>query len=146
MDVDALRKELEEHLKKNPDEHAPSGFRDRFESVLEQLGGDDGIPDEAWVAQLHRIRDEAEAAAKCGCDDGGERGDEDLTEPADGGDSPPVEQRPDDHDTTNSPADSSGPRIAESEGQGPAGLLQRFGIPLGVAALALAAAYFTLRS
>ena len=126
MDVDALRKELEEHLGKNPDENAPSGFRDRFESVLEQMRADDGVPDEAWNAQLQRIRDEAEAAAKCASDDQGgtrgTRGKDVPTEEAGGGASTPAQD------------------------QASASFLQRFGLPLGVAAIALAAAYFALRS
>lgn len=123
MDVDALRKELEEHLGKNPDDNAPSGFRDRFETVLEQKRADDGVPDEVWDAQLRRIRDEAEVAAKCASDDqDGTPGKEVPIEGPGGGGSTPAQD------------------------QASAGFLQRFGLPLGVAAIALAAAYFALRS
>jgi hypothetical protein len=59
MDVNKLRAELEEQLAKNPHEDAPDGFRDRFEAAV----ADDGPKDEV-EAQLRRIRDEAEAAAR----------------------------------------------------------------------------------
>ena len=145
MDVDSLRKELEEHLKKNPDESAPSGFRDRFESVLEQMAADDGIEDSEWEAQLQRIRDEAEAAHKC-TGDQSDVPDNDLrTDPAGGGDSPPVEQESDDRETATPPAADSGGRTVGSEGRDSGGLL-RFGLPFGIAAIALAAAYFAFRS
>ena len=121
MDVDALRKELEEHLKKNPDGSAPSGFRDRFESVLEQMAADDGITDDEREAELQRIRDEAEAAHKCASDQS---------------------DVPDNQVQT----DRSGGGIADRESGDPAAFLRRLGIPIGVVALALAAAYFVFRS
>jgi hypothetical protein len=144
MDVDGLRKELEEHLAKNPDPSAPSGFRDRFDSAVEQMAGNDGIPDSAWEAQLQRIRDEAEAAHQCLGDHIDLPDEEIRTKPAGAGDPPPVEQRLEDRDTIRPPAADSGGRIAAAEGQ--IGFLKRFGIPLGVAAIALAAAYFAFRS
>jgi hypothetical protein len=131
MDVDGLRKELEEHLKANPDENAPSGFRDRFESALEQMASDDGIPDEIWEAQLQRIRNEAEAAAKSACDDG---------------DPPPPKKELDGGDEIKPPAVDSGGGNAGTEGRDSAAFLRRFALPLGVAAIALAAAYFAFRS
>ena len=145
MDVDALRKELEEHLAKNPDTSAPSGFRDRFDSALEQMAGNDGIPDSAWEAQLQRIRDEAEAAHKCLGDHIDLPDDEHRTKPAGAGDPPPVEKRLDEREKILPPA-ASGGRIADAEGPVSVGFLRRFGIPLGVAAIALAAAYFAFRS
>lgn len=145
MDVDGLRKELEEHLAKNPDANAPSGFRDRFDSALEQMAGEDGIPDSKWEAQLQRIRDEAEAAHNCLGDHIDLPDDEPRTKPAGLGDPPPVEQGLDEREKALPPT-ASGGRIKNLDGRGPAVLLQRFGIPLGVATLALAAAYFAFRS
>ena len=146
MDVEGLRKELEEHLKKNPDDSAPSGFRDRFESVLEQMKADDGITDDEWHEQLQRIRNEAEAAAKLACDDGYTPGKEVPAEPAEGGDPPIAEKGLDDGEAARPPASDSGGSTAGAEGQDSAGFLQRFGLPLGIAAIALAAAYFAFRS
>ena len=146
MDVDGLRQELEEHLKKNPDESAPSGFRDRFESVLEQMKADDGITDDEWHAQLQRIRDEAEAAHTCVGDQSDVPDNEAPTDPAGGGDSPPVEQDPDDRGPTDPPNPGSDGPIADTGGEVSAGFLRRFGLPLGVPVIALAAAYFAFRS
>ncbi|MBV9882873.1 MAG: hypothetical protein JO276_07695 [Sphingomonadaceae bacterium] len=64
MDVDSLKTELEKHLAKNPDAHAPHGFRDRFETAVEQYqSGADQIPKAEREAELQRICAEAEAAA-----------------------------------------------------------------------------------
>jgi hypothetical protein len=64
MDVDSLRTELEKHLAKNPDAHAPHGFRDRFETAAQQYQADEEtIPKAALEAELQQIRTEAEAAA-----------------------------------------------------------------------------------
>ncbi|HMJ93738.1 MAG TPA: hypothetical protein VK472_06540 [Allosphingosinicella sp.] len=125
MDVDGLRKELEEHLKENPDKNAPSGFRDRFDTVLEQMAAEDGVPDDVWEGQLQRIRNEAEAAHNCLRDQSDVPDNDPRTEPDGGGAPPPVEH---------------------AAGRGSSGLLQRLGIPLGVTAIALAAAYFAFRS
>ena len=65
MDVDSLKAELEKHLAKNPDEHAPHGFRDRFNTLVEQYQSEgDCIPKPYWSSELQQIRNEAEAAAK----------------------------------------------------------------------------------
>lgn len=136
MDVDSLRKELEEHLKKNPDKSAPSGFRDRFDSALEQMAADDGVPDETWEAQLERITAEAEAAHECMHNESDVPDNERRTEPAGGGDSPLVEQ---------GTGEAARPPTADAENQ-LTGLLRRFRLPLGVAAIALAAAYFAFRT
>jgi hypothetical protein len=66
MDAASLRSEIEGHLKHVPDEHAPHGFCDRFDQVVASLeaAGDDEER-AALEAQLHQIRDEAEAAGKC---------------------------------------------------------------------------------
>ena len=146
MDVDGLRKELEEHLKKNPDESAPSGFRDRFESILEQMKADDGITDDEWHVQLQRIRDEAEAAHTCLGDQSDVPDNDFRTEPPGGGDSPPVDQDLDDRGPTDPPDPGSGGPVADSEGEVSAGFLRRLALPLGIAAIALAAAYFAFRS
>ena len=123
MDVDALRKELEEHLEKNPDQDAPSGFRDRFESALEQMDADDGISDEQREAELQRIRDEAKAAHSCVSDQSDVPDNESGTKPEGGGDG-----------------------SADAERPNPTAILRRFSIPFGVAVIALAAAYFAFRS
>jgi cobalamin biosynthesis Mg chelatase CobN len=69
MDVDSLRNELENHLKRNPDEHAPSGFRDRFAATIEDLEAAEDDESKAELeAALKQIRAEAEAAANCACD------------------------------------------------------------------------------
>jgi hypothetical protein len=65
MDVDSLKAELEKHLANNPDEHAPHGFRDRFNTLLEQYQSEDGaVPKPILEQELQQIRNEAEAAAK----------------------------------------------------------------------------------
>jgi hypothetical protein len=65
MDVDSLKAELEKHLAKNPDEHAPHGFRDRFNTLVEQYQSEgDSIPKPVLEQELQQIRNEAEAAAK----------------------------------------------------------------------------------
>ena len=77
----------------------------------------------------------------------GHSGDE-IGDPSDAaglGDPPPVDQGLDERDKVLPPT-ASGGRIKNVDGRGPAVLLQRFGIPLGVATLALAAAYFAFRS
>ena len=64
MDVDSLRTELEKHLARNPDEHAPHGFRDRFNAFAEQYQAEEGEEPRAVIEQeLHRVRAEAETAA-----------------------------------------------------------------------------------
>lgn len=69
MDVDSLRNELEEHLKRNPDADAPSGFRDRFAAIVEDIEAADDEESKAGLqAALQQIRAEAEAAANCACE------------------------------------------------------------------------------
>ena len=64
MDVDGLRNELEKQLAKNPDAHAPQGFRDRFDAeVARYESSESDVPKSAREAELQRIHDEAEAAA-----------------------------------------------------------------------------------
>lgn len=69
MDVDSLKNELEGHLKRNPDENAPSGFRDRFAATIEDIEAAEDEESKAELqAALQQIRAEAEAAANCACD------------------------------------------------------------------------------
>jgi hypothetical protein len=153
MDVDGLRNELEELLKKNPDENAPQGFRDRFEAAVAMMSVEgDGIPVQAQEAELQRIRDEAEAAAAAA---GGARAGRGAPAPAPKrkataptrpkkGDPGPVETKIDDHGSAAGAQMGSGP--VEAQDSASAALLQRFGIAGGVAVAVLVAAYFFLRS
>jgi|GEM_PF-5747382 len=69
MDVDSLKNELEGHLKRNPDENAPSGFRDRFAATIEDIeAAEDEESKKELQAALEQIRAEAEAAANCACE------------------------------------------------------------------------------
>lgn len=64
MDIPGLKAELEEHLKRLSHADAPGGFRDRFEQAVEHHQAEHDPEDKSELeAQLHRIRDEAEAAA-----------------------------------------------------------------------------------
>jgi len=134
MDVDSLKAELEEHLKKNPHPDAPDGFRDRFDAFVEQHAAEadeDDFSKAELEEQLKRIRDEAEAAWNAaGADPGG---------------APKV-------DAPSAPAPA--PRVgapsapaADGGGGGDAagaspGFLQQYGIALVAALIVLVIGYF----
>ena len=148
MDVEGLKAALEEHLKHNPDEHAPQGFRDRFDSVVEELkSGDTDFEEAELHAQLEQIRKEAEGAVHAHNADGSEIGDPGIgsDRPAD----PPRDERPAPEDPDVGDPAIGGtdagvpPRMADAEPAG--GALQRFGFPLLVIVVLLAAAYFFFR-
>jgi len=73
MDVDSLKAELEKHLANIPDEHAPHGFRDRFDTLAEQYQAEGGdVPKSVLETELGQIRAEAEAAANAAAMPGSE--------------------------------------------------------------------------
>jgi len=146
MDLESLKAEMEEHLKHNPDADAPQGFRDRFDTVVEELkSGDNDFEESELHAQLQQIRDEAEAAA-CAHEAGG--GD-DADDPGVGrpADPPRASAAPDGPDIGDPPAGGASitpePRVTDAEPSG--GALQRFGFPVLVVVVLLAAAYFFFR-
>jgi hypothetical protein len=127
MDVDSLRAELEQQLDKNPDEDAPGGFRDRFDIVADRYAAGDGdVPKEALEAQLQQIRNEAEAAWRA-C----------QADPAAGAEAAAPDGRP--------RAESGDTGAADVPAAEPGGLLSRFGLPLVLILVVVAAAYFFLR-
>jgi len=135
MDVDSLKAELEEHLKKNPHPDAPGGFRDRFDAFVEQHAEDAEDFPKAYVEeQLQRIRDEAEAAWNAA--------------EAEAGDAPRVGARgaPAAAPSVGAPsapaADGGG--AGDAAGASP-GFLQQYGIALVAALIVLAIAYFYFR-
>jgi hypothetical protein len=157
MDVESLRKELEEHLKNNPDEHAPAGFRDRFEATIEDIEAADSDESRTELeAQLHQIRVEAEVAVKCACDDGeasaptasreeaaaeapAPKPEADDSDPIVGAAAPDpeiVEPKIDDH--------AAEPIVEPREDPGQ-GLMQRYGLLLVVALIVVVAAAYYLR-
>jgi hypothetical protein len=154
MDVDSLRAELEEHLKKNTDEHAPHGFRDRFDTLAVELGeaGDAGSKS-ALEAQLHQVRVEAEAAAKC-CE-GGHAADTPEHPPgAAAPEAAPAAIAPEPAAAAAAPAAQMDDQRSAAEGKAWAGdmatapapgFLQRFGIPLLIVVILLIAAWLYLR-
>lgn len=130
MDVDSLRAELETHLAKNPDADAPGGFRDRFETLVEQYqAADDDVPKPEMEAMLQQIRAEAEAAWSCMEHGRGEdappRAEEPRAEPANRPTPPgdPVSERLD-------------PQVIQP------GFIQRYGLVLVVAVVALGGAWY----
>lgn len=135
MDVDSLRAELENHLANNPDEHAPHGFRDRFDSFAEQyLAADDDSPKAALEQELQQIRDEAEAAAKAA----GEAG-----APA-----PRAEPTPPRAQKVEAPAAAVDPvREIVDAHVNPAepGFMQRYGVAVIILAVVLAGAWYFFR-
>lgn len=157
MDVDGLRIELERHLKGNPHEDAPSGFRDRFDVVVEQYRADDGeVPKSALEALLRQIANEAEAAVKAHAADppplvgarppggtaGDGRTDSDSGETGDSG-KPGFVQRSSETAVAAEPGlvqRSSAAAIAA----GP-GFVQRYGVALVILVLVLVAAYLYVR-
>jgi hypothetical protein len=166
MDVDTLRNELEEHLKNNPDEHAPSGFRDRFEATVEDIEAAESEECRAELeAQLRQIRVEAEVAVKCACGEGEEAGDapaptasrdEEVAE-APAAEAPPEAAVDEPAAMAGPPAvapeiaeakiDDSGPAepiddVREDPGQG---LMQRYGILIVVVLIVVVAAVYYLR-
>jgi hypothetical protein len=128
MDVDSLKAELEEHLAKNPDEHAPGGFRDRFDLLVEQYQADDGdVPKSVLEAELQQIRSEAEAAWSCCA-------------------TPHAEEAPPRAEAVEIPADPGGPISAPADDvDPPASGLMRYGLALVAALVILAAAYYFFR-
>jgi hypothetical protein len=137
MDIDSLREELEQHLKQNPDAQAPDGFRDRFDQAVEHHKAETDAGDKAELeAQLHRIRDEAAAAAKAGGSDPVPGRDAGVAVPR--GD--PVLRHP-----VPSPGDPA-PVVANPapvEGLAPGrGLRFRYSIGLAAVAAAAAAAFY----
>jgi hypothetical protein len=157
MDVDSLRKELEEHLKNNPDDHAPNGFRDRFEETAEDLAAADSDESRAELeAQLRQIRVEAEMAVKCACDDGGEAPAPMASRKEVIADAPVTEAKADDSGTA-AGAGSADPEIVEAkiDDHGAArriddpeprqGLMQRYGLLLVVILIVVAAAAYYFR-
>jgi hypothetical protein len=155
MDVEGLKVELEEQLKKNPHKDAPDGFRDRFDTVAEQYqAADDVVPKDVLEAQLRHIRDEAEAAAKCadthptvGAETafaGGSAGDgigDDEAAPAIGMGAPAAAAPP-----SAAPAPTPTPAPAPApEPEPEPGFLQRYGVALVVVVVLLVAAFLYLR-
>ena len=128
MDIASLRNELEEQLKRNPHPEAPDGFRDRFEQAVEHHAAETDADDKTELeAQLHRIRDEAEAAANAACADG--RDAPDLPRPPDPIVDDPIPRGPDD-DVDPAPRRPSRTRI---------------GLVLGAVAAAAATAFYFYR-
>jgi hypothetical protein len=134
MDVDSLRAELEAQLAKNPDPDAPGGFRDRFDTLVEQYKAqDDDVPKPQMEAMLQQIRTEAEAAWCC-------------AEHARGEDAPPhVPQVPPRAEAAPRP-DPAGPVISEKVqpqvSRPEAGFVQRYGIALVVAVVVIAGGWY----
>lgn len=137
MDLASLRRELEEHLKHNPHDQAPEGFRDRFEHWAEAYEAEQDEESKAELATLlRRIPEEAEAAAKAG-----------QEAPGDSDEGPSAEAAP-------GPADDAPPRPAPAPapvpGEADAGPQDSGGgstwLIVGAIVLALAAAaYFAFR-
>ena len=141
MDVEALKNELEQHLAKNTDEHAPHGFRDRFGILAEQYQaeGEDG-PKAAIEAELQQIRAEAEAAANCCCEQPGAE----ATPPKAEAPSPRVEEVPpkaEDRPAPPSPEPIERPAAAPAEPAQP-GFMGRYGFALIIIVVVLAGAYY----
>jgi hypothetical protein len=129
MDVDSLKTELEKHLARNPDEHAPHGFRDRFSMLVEQYQADGGeIPKSVLETELQQIRNEAEAAANCV--------EHPLAEPAPRAEAPVKPAAP--SELIGAPADEQANPPAP-------GFAQRYGLALVVAVVVLAAAWYFFR-
>lgn len=132
MDVDSLRAELEQHLEKNPHPDAPDGFRDRFETVAEQLAAADGdFPKSVLEGQLQQIWNEAEAAANAA-----------DAKPAAMPKAAAPAARPKAAAPPAPAADSGGDDAASTPAQGGQ---QRTAIVAGLVAAALVAAFFYFR-
>ena len=128
MDVDTLRAELEEHLAKNPDDLAPGGFRDRFETLVEQYKANDGDPTKAEIeAALQQIRSEAEAAWTC------------CATP-EGREAPPPRAEPVERPT--SPGDPVSIPVEEVGNPAESGRIRLLGVPLLIFVVVLAGAYY----
>jgi hypothetical protein len=136
MDVDSLRAELETQLAKNPDPDAPDGFRDRFETLVEQYkDADDDVPKPQMEAMLQQVRAEAEAAWCC-------------VEHARGEDAPPyVPEAPPRAEPAVKPTSPGDPveRVDAQIEPAEAGFVQRYGIGLVVAVIVLVGAYYFFR-
>jgi hypothetical protein len=136
MDVDSLKAELEEHLAKNPDEHAPHGFRDRFDSLAEQYKIEGcKVPKSVWEGELQRVRDDAEAAWK-------------AAEGSGAGAAPRAEAptpRADAVEAPAAPAERSDPPTVDPVDPPAPGFMQRYGIALVVAAVVLVGAWYFFR-
>lgn len=138
MDVEALKNELEHHLSRNTDEHAPHGFRDRFGILLEQYQAEEGdLPKAAIEAELQQIRAEAEAAGDCCERPGAEaapRAEEAVDRPA------PPSPEPVDR-----PAAAAPDQPAESAEPAEPGFMARYGLALIIIVVALGAAWYFFR-
>ena len=143
MDVEALRNELEQHLAKNPDEHAPHGFRDRFGILAEQhqAEGDDAA--KAVIEnELKQIRNEAECAWKCCEHPAGEDAPPKAETP-----SPRVEEVPpkaEDRPAPPSPEPIERQADAPVEAAQP-GFMGRYGFALIIIVVVLAGAWYFFR-
>ena len=173
MDVGTLRDELEEQLKNNPDEHAPSGFRDRFEATVEGMeAADDAETKAALEAQLRQIRAEAEAAVKCACGEDEQAPAPSAEQEEAAAEAPPVEAKMeefapaepaiveakvedsapaepaiveanvDDHEAAASPTPEP---VHDPVAEPAAGLMQRYGLVLAAALVALVVAIYFYR-
>lgn len=112
MDIAKLRNRLEEHLKSNPHNEAPEGFRDRFEHWVAEYEAEESGEMKARLAELlQSVPDEAEAASKAGEADAADAGIE--------GDRGPTPIRPPavEHGTSEAEAAIQAPR---DEGDSPA--------------------------
>jgi hypothetical protein len=142
MDVDSLRNELEKHLANNPDAHAPHGFRDRFNIAVEQYeAGGEGIPKEALEAELQQIRVEAEAAARAAGTEGDAPAQPHAEAVQDAVVAPeapaePIAVAP------AAPVVASSPAPSADHGDPAPGGFARYGVPLIVALIVMAAAWY----
>jgi hypothetical protein len=139
MDVDSLKAELEKHLAKNPDENAPHGFRDRFNTLVEQYQAEGGsIPKATLEQELQQIRNEAEAAANAaGTESAGDPAPAPRAEaPAEPAPPPPAEAVPS--------APVSAPVNASAD-PAPSGAMPRMLIALVIGVIVLAAAWYFFR-
>jgi hypothetical protein len=140
MDVDSLKAELEEHLAKNPDEHAPHGFRDRFDSIAEQYKCEGcEVPKAVWEGELQRVRDDAEAAWRAADGSGADapppraEAPQPRAEAVEAPSAPPA------------PVERSDPPRLDPVDPPPPGFLQRYGVALAVAAVVLIGAWYFFR-
>lgn len=130
MDVDSLKAELEEHLAKNPDEHAPGGFRDRFDTLVEQYKDEgDDVPKSAMETELQQILDEAEAAWNAAASPRAE--------------TPPPRAEPVERPAA--PGDPIRATIDAHVNPPEPGFMMRYGLALIIALVVLAGAYYFFR-
>ena len=147
MDIDSLRNELEEHLKRNPDPDAPSGFRDRFDELAADIeAAQDEESKTELKAQLAKIRAEAEAAADCACDHSAaseaEARETGIDERSAGAAEAQVAEPPSaEPATTGLPAEQANEPVAGPE----SGLIQRYGLIIAAVLVALVVAIYFYR-